>query len=174
MNPLQDLDISTEGHFEKQIFNLFDFQKILTDEGNDPDINCLNNKSKAVNLAYCSIDEFNSSSQKLLKNSFSILHINIRNLNKNFEKLHEYLSFVKRDFSVVSFTEKWCKAAPKFIIAATKLQPFHQIKNNGQIGGVVALYDQNSLDFNILKNKVLTSMIQNVHVSKLLEKTPRI
>ena len=26
MNPLQDLDISTEGHFEKQIFNPFDFQ----------------------------------------------------------------------------------------------------------------------------------------------------
>ena len=78
MNPLQDLDISTEGHFENQVFNPFDFQKVLTDEGNDPDINFLNDKSETVDSLYFSIDEFNSSSEKLLKNSFSILHINIR------------------------------------------------------------------------------------------------
>ena len=34
MNPLQDLGISTEGHFEKQIFNPFDFQNVLIDESN--------------------------------------------------------------------------------------------------------------------------------------------
>ena len=27
MNPLQDLDISTEGHFKKQVFNPFRFLK---------------------------------------------------------------------------------------------------------------------------------------------------
>ena len=41
MNPLQDLDISTEGRFEKQVFNPFDFQKVLIDEGNDPDTTSL-------------------------------------------------------------------------------------------------------------------------------------
>ena len=35
MNPLKDLDISTEGHFEKQVFNPF----VLINESNDPDIN---------------------------------------------------------------------------------------------------------------------------------------
>ena len=94
MNPLQDLDISTEGNFEKQIFNPFDFQKVLIDESNDPDINFFSDKSEAANSPYFSIDEFISSSQKPLKNSFSILHINIRSLNKNFEKLREYLSLV--------------------------------------------------------------------------------
>ena len=39
MNSLQYLGISTEGHFEKQIFNPFDFQNVLIDESNDPDIN---------------------------------------------------------------------------------------------------------------------------------------
>ena len=96
MNPLQELDISTEGHFEKQVFNPFDFQKVLVDEGNDPDINFFNDKSETVYTPYFSVDEFNSSSDKLLKNSFSILHINIRSLNKNFEKLREYLSLVKK------------------------------------------------------------------------------
>ena len=76
MKQLQDLDISTEGHFEKQIFNPFDFQKVLIDESNDPDINFFSDKSEAVDSPYFRIDEFISSSQKLLKNSFSILHIN--------------------------------------------------------------------------------------------------
>ena len=48
MTPLQDLDISTEGHCEKQIFNPFDFQKVLIDESNDPDINFFNHKPEAV------------------------------------------------------------------------------------------------------------------------------
>ena len=108
MNPLQDLDISTEGHFEKQIFNPFDFQKVLIDEVNDPDINFFNDKSEIVESSYFSIDEFNSTSEKLLKNYFSILHINIRSLNKNFKKLREYISLVKRDFSVVALTKTWC------------------------------------------------------------------
>ena len=52
MNPLQDLDISTEGHFEKQVFNPFDFQKVLIDEGNDPDINFFNDKSETIDSPY--------------------------------------------------------------------------------------------------------------------------
>ena len=59
-------------------------------------------------MPYFSKDEFNSSSEKLLQNSFSILHINIRSLNKNFKKLRKYLSLVKRDFNVVALTETWC------------------------------------------------------------------
>ena len=95
MTPLQDLDISTEGHCEKQIFNPFDFQKVLIDESNDPDINFFNDKSEAVVYPKFCIKEFISLSQKLLKNSFSNLHINIRSLNKSFEKLREYLSSKK-------------------------------------------------------------------------------
>ena len=135
MNPLQDLDISTEGHFEKQLFNPFDFQKVLIDEGDDRDIKFFNDKSETVDSPYFSIDEFNSLSEKLLQNSFSILHINIRSLHKNFEKLREYLSAVKRDFSVVVLTETWCnddKAAQNSILQLPNYTPIHQIKNNGQ------------------------------------------
>ena len=75
MNPLQELDISTEGHFEKQVFNPFDFQKVLIDEGNDPDINFFNDKSETVDTPYFSVDEFNSLSDKLLKNFLSYILI---------------------------------------------------------------------------------------------------
>ena len=135
MNPIQDLDISTEGYFEKQVFNPLYFQKVLIDEGNDPDINFFNDKSETVDSPYFSVDEFNSLSEKLLQNSFSILHINIRSLLKNFEKLREYLSPVKRDFSVVVLTETWCndnKTAQNSILQLPNYTPIHQIKNNGQ------------------------------------------
>ena len=75
MNSLHDLDISTEGHFEKPVFNPFDFHKVLIDESNDPDINFFNDKSEAIGLPCFSKDEFNSPSKRLLKNLFSILHI---------------------------------------------------------------------------------------------------
>ena len=107
-------------------------------------------------MPYFSIDEFNSSSEKLLKNSFSILHINIRSLNKNFEKLREYLSLVKRDFSVVALTDTWCnddKAAQSSLLQLPRYTPIHQIRNNGQRGGGVVLYVHNSLTFKILKNQ---------------------
>ena len=162
MNPLQDLDISTEGHFEKQVFNPFDFQKVLIDEGNDPDINFFNDKSETVDSPYFSIDEFNSSSEKLLKNSFSILHINIRSLNKNFEKLREYLSLVKRDFSVVALTETWCnddKAGQNLLLQLQNYTLIHQIRNNSQRGGGMVLCAHNSLNFKIIKNRALTTMI---------------
>ena len=60
MSPLQDLDISAEGHFEKQIFNPFNFQKVLIDEGNEPDVNFFNDKSETADSPYFSIDEFSS------------------------------------------------------------------------------------------------------------------
>ena len=157
MNPLQDLDISTEGHFGKQVFNPFDFQKVLIDEGNDPDINFFNDKSETVDLPYFSPDEFNSSSKKLLKNYFFVLHINIRSLNK----VREYLSLVKRDFSVVALTETWFnddKAAQNSLLQLPNYTPIHQIKNNGQRGGGVVLYVHKSLNFKIL-NKALTAII---------------
>ena len=75
----------------------------MIDESNDPDI-FFSDKSESVDSPCFNIDEFISLSQKFLKNSFFILN-NIRSLNKNFEKLREYLSLVNRDFSVVALTE---------------------------------------------------------------------
>ena len=132
----------------------------MIDEGNDPDINFFNDKSETVDTPYFNADEFNSSSDKLLKNSFSILHINIRSLNKNFEKLREYLCLVKRDFSVAYLTETWCndeKATQNSLLQLPNYTPIHQIRKNGQRGGGVVLYVHNSLNFKILKKQSINS-----------------
>ena len=102
-----NFDVENENS-ENILLNPFEPETILSDENNDPDINFFNKKSEVVNSPYYNVDRFNSSSQNLLKNSFSILHINIRSMNKNFEKLHEYLSHVKGNFSIKALTETWC------------------------------------------------------------------
>ena len=40
--------------------------------------------------------------------SFSILHINIRSLNKNFENFKAMLSDLNYDFSMICVSETWC------------------------------------------------------------------
>ena len=82
-------------NLKKILFNHFDSQNILNDENNDPDINFFNEKSGTINSPYYNVDKFNSSSQNFLKNSSSVLHINIRSMNKIFEKLLEYLPHIK-------------------------------------------------------------------------------
>ena len=89
-------------------FNLFDSKNILSDENNDPDVNFFNEESESVNSPYYNVDIFNASSQNLLKNLFSVLHINIRSMSRNFEKLREYLLHAKGNFSIIALTEMWC------------------------------------------------------------------
>ena len=88
-----------------KFFNPFDSQNILSDENNDPDINVFIKKSEALKLPYYNRDKFDSFSQILLKILFSVLYIIIRSMNKHFEKLSEYLSHVKRNFSIIALTE---------------------------------------------------------------------
>ena len=80
----------------------------MSDENNNPDINLFNKKSAAVNSPYYNVDKFDSSFQNLLKNSFSVLHINIRSMNKNLEKFLKCLLHVKGNFSIIALTETWC------------------------------------------------------------------
>ena len=143
-------------NFDNIYFNPFDSQKIFSDENDDPDLNFFNKKSEAVNLSYYNVDKLNSSSQNLLKNSFSVLHINIRSINKNLEKLCEYLSHVKRNFSTIALTETWCsddKADKNSLWQLPNYTAIHQISNSGQKGGGIALYVHSSLNFKIPKNK---------------------
>ena len=108
MNLLLSVNNTLDESFENKSFNLLDFQQIMDDEGNDSDLNFFNDDSEAVSWPYYTIDEFSCVSNSLLENSFSILQINIRSMNKNFEKLQEYLNVVKGKFSIIALTETWC------------------------------------------------------------------
>ena len=87
---------------------LLDFQYILNNDDNDTDINFFNDKYDAVNLPYFSLAEVPCKVEKLLENSFSVYHINIRSLNKNFDKLLEFLSIMNNEFDITAISETWC------------------------------------------------------------------
>ena len=77
----------------------------MDDEGNDLDLNFFNDYSGAVRSPYYTIDEFSCTSNSLLKNSFSILQINIKSMNKSFEIVQEYVNIVKGKFRIIALTE---------------------------------------------------------------------
>ena len=80
-NPILDLP-----NFDNLIFNPYDFNEeeggILTDI--DPDANFYNTRHPTPMSQYLHIPDLNRKTQKLSK-SFSILHLNIRSIAKNFK-----------------------------------------------------------------------------------------
>ena len=99
MNPkhcLENISNKNTANSYENIFNPFDVQYILNDD-NDLDINFFNSKYDAVNSPYFSQAEVPCKVEKLLENSFSVYHINIRSLNKNFDKLFEFLSIMNNE-----------------------------------------------------------------------------
>ena len=71
MNPkhcLENISNKNTAHSHENIFNPFDFQYILNNDGNDPGINFFNNKNDAVNSPYFSLAEVPCKAEKCLEN----------------------------------------------------------------------------------------------------------
>ncbi|XP_065681549.1 uncharacterized protein LOC136095198 [Hydra vulgaris] len=104
-----------------------------------------------VETAYYNVDDvkdvFNSASS-----NFSLLHLNIRSINKNFENLKLMLNNIKNKFSIICLTETWCHRDTinsNFQLSGYK--SIHQPRENG-IGGGVSIFVQNSLTFKHVDN----------------------
>ena len=89
---------------ESVAFRTFKFEKILNNDNQDPDENFFN----AFNFKdsqYFTPEE--SSRINFVKSSFSMLHLNIRSLQKNFGSLFNLLMVVSFEFKVTCITEIW-------------------------------------------------------------------
>ena len=76
----------------------------------DPDLQYFNTLSNnATNCDYFLEDTFNTrcSKEVLSADHFSICHINIRSIPKNFDSLRDYLSNLSINFSVIAVSETW-------------------------------------------------------------------
>ena len=67
----------------------------------DPDVNFFQNIS-SLNAQYFNIDVSISS------DSFLVLQINVRSMQKNFEKFQEFFKTLKFNFSTVCLSKTWC------------------------------------------------------------------
>ena len=83
---------NTVQNFENLRFNPFNFDNFRgVGDSSDPDVNFFNLGPKE-HTNYFSADDITVELNSSEKDAFSILHLNIRSLNKNFENLKNILS----------------------------------------------------------------------------------
>ena len=78
-------NLYSSDNFENTSFDPFQRNSILLDNLSDPDFNFFNNNNlEVVNTKYFSLDEIGSQLSTAEVNNFSLLHINIWSMSKNF------------------------------------------------------------------------------------------
>ena len=89
-------------NFETLKYNILHNTDILLDDSCEPDVNFFNNKFQSLDTPYLMPGEF----QNFLDNSsnqFSVLHLNIRSIKKNFENFKLFLNSINFTFRVICF-----------------------------------------------------------------------
>ncbi|XP_065660400.1 uncharacterized protein LOC136084231 [Hydra vulgaris] len=110
------------------------------------DNNSDNHTETLLQSEYYSIPE---STQYLCenKNKFSILQINIRSMNKNFENFKCLLGELNHDFKIICFTETWLKSnETNSNFELRNYTSVHQMRDIC-VGGGISIYVHNSIDF---------------------------
>ena len=110
----------------------------------DPDVNFFQNIS-SLNAQYFNIDVSISS------DSFLVLQINVRSMQKNFEKFQEFFKTLKFNFSAVCLSETWCDSIDSTKNSNYRLhgyKSFHQTRD-GRKGGGLCIFLRNTLSYKI-------------------------
>ena len=93
--------------FETLKFNPYDSENLLLDNNSDPDENFFK-ESYFTDTKYFSAEKANLKLSCIKSNSFSLLHLNIRSLQRNFDKLTEFIDNLDFEFKVICISETWC------------------------------------------------------------------
>ena len=142
-----------ENSFEKLRFDPFGFDNVLLNNTNDPDENIFNNLSQIDSVFYV-IEEAATSLKKFSDKTFSVLHLNVRSLNKNFESLKELLTTTKFEFKVICITETWCTDDPRneTLFNLENYTSINQVRKHGRGGGIcrcICVFIHSSLTFKL-------------------------
>ena len=122
---------------------------MLNNDSQDPDENFFN----AFNFKdsqYFTPEESSQNLNSFDKSSFSMLHLNIRSLQKNFDSLLNLLMTLKFEFKVICITETWCSdnSMNHNLFELPQYKSIHQVRRAGK-GGGIAVFLHESLTFNI-------------------------
>ena len=136
--------------FENLTFNTFDKENILLNDSFDPDSNFFNTHG-FTNTTYFTPETSKAMIKENNDISFSVLHLNIRSLNKNFESLKNVLVEIKFCFKVICITESWCSVDLHTNNRYQLLNyvSIHQVRKNGKTGGGITIFIHNELIYNI-------------------------
>ena len=91
---------------ESLCFNPFLAKDYLNDSNQDPDINFCND-IYSIETSYLLTCEGNNKLKHFSSETFSILHLNIRTMTKNFETFKEFYNSLNVSFSIICLSETW-------------------------------------------------------------------
>ena len=98
--------MAPEPSFETMCFNPFLANDSLNDSNQNPDVNFYN-KISSLESNYLSPSEIDKNFKNFSTESFSVLHLNIRSMNKNFEAFQDFYKSLNTKFSIICLTETW-------------------------------------------------------------------
>ncbi|XP_065667861.1 uncharacterized protein LOC136088125 [Hydra vulgaris] len=161
----EETDLS---NFEFKTFKIKN--SILLNRNSDPDINFYNDDELIKNISPLYYNPYSKDITKGMDdNSFSILHINIRSLKKNFESLKQFLYKIKINFQIICLSETWCQdknVENDSYFQIPNYNVVHQIRDLGKEGGGLCMFIKNSLLFKFNSN---LSSITNDYESLCME-----
>ena len=99
-----------ESNFECLSFYPFSLQENFMNNECDPDVNFYQNNVSNVEANYFLMTEVKSSLASFDPNAFSVLHLNIRSMKKNFENFKEFFKNLSVGFSAICLSETWCES----------------------------------------------------------------
>lgn len=92
------------------------------------DINCLSK--------YYNFEEYTSALNPLANNYISVIHINIRSLQKNFDILKSFLNCLPKPPEVIAVTETWLQQNTKHLYFLEGYESFHLTRTVREHGGI--------------------------------------
>ena len=108
MNANQEIKEYDSRNFESLKYSLVnESNDILLDDACDPGSNFFSKNIKNLDTTYLYPEEFQDFLEKPAAASFSVLHLNIRSIKKNFENFKKFLSSLGFTFSIICFSETW-------------------------------------------------------------------
>ena len=96
---------------------------------------------------------FDDTLSKEMQNSFSISHVNIRSLNKNYDNLNLlYDNTIKSKFDIIALSEVW-RVSNKELLSFNEYTLEVKCRTEGSRGGGVGAYIHSSLKYIILDHE---------------------
>ena len=162
----EELKMNTKD-FENLTFNTFDKENILLNDSFDVDSNFFNTHD-FTNTTYFTRETLKAMIKENIDISFSVLNLNIRSLNKNFESVKNLLVEINFCFKVICITESWCSddTHTNNRYQLTNYVSIHQSRKNGKTGGGITIFIHKELIYNIRHDLMLMMRIVKLFVLK--------
>ena len=102
----------------------------------------------SLHTQYFNIDDAKTFvNNNISSDSFSVLHINIPSMQKNFEKFQEFFKTLKFNFSAVCLSETWCDSVDSTKNSSYRFHGYKCFRqtSDGRKGGGLCIFLRNTL-----------------------------